>query len=76
MLPQVAENQRHHHYPKALAEMEQATREQRALYNFLRVKIMDPDEAYQQDDFALYPGWKEYLQTMDMLLALSRSQDT
>jgi len=56
--------------------MEQATREQRALYNFLRVKIMDPDEAYQQDDFALYPGWKEYLQTMDMLLTLSRSQDT
>jgi hypothetical protein len=74
MLPQVAENQRHHHYHKALAEMEQATREQRALYNFLRVKIMEPEEAYQQEDFALYPGWKEYLQAMDMLLALSRSQ--
>jgi hypothetical protein len=56
--------------------MEQATREQRALYNFLRVKIMYPDEAYQQDDFALYPGWREYLQAMDMLLALSTSQDT
>jgi hypothetical protein len=76
MLPQVSENQRHHHYGKALAEMEQATREQRALYNFLRVKIMYPDEAYQQDDFALYPGWKEYLRVMDMLLALSTSQDT
>lgn len=76
MFPHVAGNQRHHHYGRALAEMGQATREQRALYNFLRVKIMYPDEAYQQDDFALYPGWKEYLQAMDMLLALSTSQIT
>lgn len=73
MFPHIAGNQRHHHYGRALAEMEQATREQRALYNFLRVKVMYPDEAYQQDDFALYPGWKEYLQAMDMLLALSKS---
>ena len=71
MLPHVANNQRHHHYPKALAEMEQATREQRALYDFLRVKIMYPDEAFQPEDFALYPGWREYLQVMDMLLSLS-----
>jgi hypothetical protein len=73
MLPQIAGNQRHHHYGKALAEMEQATKEQRALYNFLRVKIMYPDEAFQKDDFALYSGWKEYLAAMDMLLALSTS---
>jgi len=73
MVPQVSGNQRHHHYGKALAEMEQATKEQRALYNFLRVKTMYPEEAFQQDDFALYPGWKEYLQAMDMLLALSKS---
>ena len=73
MLPHVAGNQRHHHYPKDLAEMEQATREQRALYDFLRVKIMYPDEAFQQDDFALYPGWREYLQVMGMLMSMSRS---
>lgn len=73
MLPQVARNQRHHYYNKALAEMEQATREQRALYNFLRVKIMHPDEPFQKDDFALYPGWREYLQAMDMILALSNN---
>ena len=76
MFPHIVGNQRHHHYGRDLAEMEQATREQRALYNFLRVKIMYPDEAYQKDDFALYPGWKEYLQAMDMLLALSTSQET
>ncbi len=72
MVPQVAESQRHHHYGKALAEMEQATREQRALYNFLRVKIMYPEESFRQEDFALYPGWREYLQALDMLLALSK----
>jgi hypothetical protein len=74
MLPQVSGDQRHHNFGRNLAQMEQATREQRALYNFLRVKVMYPDEAYQKDDFALFPGWKEYLQAMDMLLALSPSQ--
>lgn len=76
MLPQLSGNQRHHHYGKSLAEMEQATREQRALYNFLRVKIMYPDEAFQKEDFALYPGWREHLQAMDMLLALSKARET
>jgi hypothetical protein len=73
MVPQVARNQRHHHYGKALAEMEQSTREQRALYNFLRVKIKYPEEAFREEDFSLYPGWQEYLQAMDMLLTLSQS---
>jgi hypothetical protein len=73
MVPHVARNQRHHHYGKALAEMEQSTREQRALYNFLRVKIRYPEEAFRKEDFALYPGWKEYLQAMDMVLTLSQS---
>jgi hypothetical protein len=53
--------------------MEQATKEQRALYNFLRVKTLYPDEAFQRDDFALYPGWREYLAAMEMLLVLSQS---
>ncbi|MFX7858392.1 hypothetical protein ABTK38_22095, partial [Acinetobacter baumannii] len=61
----MARNERHHQYGKALAEMEQSTREQRALYNFLRAKIRYPDEAFLEDDFALYPGWREYLQAMD-----------
>jgi hypothetical protein len=73
MVPHVARNQRHHQYGKALAEMEQSTREQRALYNFLRAKIRYPDEAFLEDDFALYPGWREYLQAMDMILTLSQS---
>ena len=73
MVPQVARNQRHHHYGKALAEMPQSTREQRALYDFLRVKIRYPEEAFREEDFSLYPGWQEYLQAMDMLLTLSQS---
>ena len=73
MVPQVARNQRHHHYGKALAEMEQSTSEQRALYDFLRAKIGYPEEAFREEDFSLYPGWREYLQAMDMLLTLSQS---
>jgi len=70
MLPQVSKSQRHYHHQKSLAEMEQTTREQRALYNFLRLKTLYPDEAFNPDDFALYPGWREYLQSMDLLLTL------
>jgi hypothetical protein len=76
MTRQVAGGQRHYRYQKSLAEMEQTTREQRALYNFLRVKTLYPDEAFVKEDFALYPGWREYLQSMDMLLALSNSAES
>ncbi len=75
MIPQVSVGQRHFHYEKSLAEMEQASREQRALYDFLRVKTIYPDEAFKPDDFALYPGWREYLQAMDLLLALSKTRE-
>lgn len=73
MLPQVSKSQRHYRHEKSLAEMEQATREQRALYDFLRVKTIYPHEAFMEDDFALYPGWREYLQAMDMLLSMTKT---
>jgi len=73
MASHVARNQRHHHYHKSLAEMEQSTREQRALYDFLRVKTMYPEEPFRKDDFALYPGWREYLEAMDLIITLSTS---
>jgi hypothetical protein len=75
MLPRISTKERHYHYQKSLADMEQATREQRALYNFLRIKTLYPHETFNQDDFALYPGWREYLQCMDMLMAMSKAQD-
>lgn len=61
-----------HHFqaPASLADLEVATAEQRALYNFLRVKTLYPDESYQESDFALYPGWMEYLQAMDALVTM------
>lgn len=77
MTEQVTAGERHFKHPRSLAEVETATREQRALYDFLRVKTMYPDEAYNKDDFALYPGWLEYLQTMDMFLSSTQgSQET
>jgi hypothetical protein len=75
MLPRVAKNQQHQHYGTSLADMPQATREQRALYDFLRVKILYPDESCTMDDFALYPGWREYLESVDMLMTLQGAKD-
>ena len=75
MLPRVTKNQQHQSYQKSLAEMPQVTREQRALYDFLRVKIQYPNEAYHVDDFALYAGWREYLESMDMLMTLQGARD-
>jgi hypothetical protein len=75
MLPRVAKNQQHQHYERSLAEMSQATREQRALYDFLRAKILYPDESFNPEDFALYPGWREYLESVDMLMTLQGAKD-
>ena len=69
MASRVTFDERHFHHPLALAQINTATREQRALFNFLRVKTVYPDESFLLDDFALYPGWLEYLYAMDMLLS-------
>jgi hypothetical protein len=69
MASQVTSSERHFHHQQALAQINTATREQRALFNFLRVKTIYPDEPFNPDDFALYPGWLEYLYAMDMLLS-------
>jgi hypothetical protein len=71
----VQSSEHHFHEARSLAEIAQTTREQRALYNFLRAKVLYPDEAFNQDDFALYPGWREYLQAVDTLLGTEGSQD-
>lgn len=61
----------HRHFESStfLADMEFASSEQRALYNFLRVKTLHPEESYRAEDFALYPGWLEHLQMMDLAVS-------
>jgi hypothetical protein len=75
MTSQISTKQHHFQHPEALAKVKVTTREQRALYNFLRVKTMYPDEPFIKDDFALYPGWMEYIQAMDMLFPSGDTQD-
>ena len=75
MTSKIMSNQHHFQHPRSLAEIDTATREQRALFNFLRVKTMYPDEAFNKDDFAIYPGWLEYLQIMDMFLSATNTQE-
>ena len=76
MTSQIATDQHHFQHLRSLSEIETTTSEQRALYNFLRVKTMYPDETFNKDDFALYPGWQEYLQTMEMLASFSREPES
>jgi hypothetical protein len=76
MTLQIATDQHHFQHPRPLAEVETTTQEQRALYNFLRVKTMYPDETFNKDDFALYPGWLEYLQTMSMMASFGDEQES
>ena len=75
MAAQISSKQYHFQHPNALARVKVTTKEQRALYNFLRVKTMYPDEPFTEDDFALYPGWMEYIQAMDMLFSSNETQD-
>jgi len=72
---QVHRSEHHFREERSLAELPQATREQRALYNFLRVKVLHPDEKFNEGDFAPYPGWREYLQAMDMLLSVRGQEE-
>lgn len=66
-----------HHFrtPRSLAKIKEATREQRALYDFLRVKTICPDESFVSDDFAMYPGWREYLEAVNMLFSMNKSPE-
>ena len=74
MTANIVEEQHHFQYTKSLAEVETTTKEQRALFNFLRVKTIYPHESCNYDDFSIYPGWMEYLQTIDSLVTLNQAQ--
>lgn len=75
MTSHIAIENYHFQHPRSLAEVSVATREQRALYDFLRVKTMYPGESFIEDDFALYPGWREYIQAMDMLVTYGNTKE-
>jgi hypothetical protein len=55
-----------------------ATESQKALYQFLREKIDDPDKPFDATRYPIYPGWREYmdnLQTLrDLYIRLKKSQ--
>jgi hypothetical protein len=76
LVSQVMASEHHYHEPGSLAELEYVTREQRALYDFMRVKTIHPHETFKEEDFALYPGWREYLQAMDMLVSLAGTPES
>lgn len=75
MAARVHADQRHYQAPASLADLEVAAAEQRALYNFLRVKTIYPNETFRPNDFALHPGWMEYLQAMDVMVSLIAGEE-
>lgn len=75
MAQKIRASQQHYHYPGSLSDMAISTREQRALFNFLRVKTIYPEESFSRDDFAPYPGWQEYLQVTEMLVTLTKNEN-
>jgi hypothetical protein len=76
MTSQIATDQQHFQHPSPLADIETTTQEQRALFDFLRVKTMYPEETFREEDFSLYPGWFEYIQAMDMLVSFGEAQES
>ena len=51
-------------------EVGQATLDQKALYDFLRRKTENPVEEFDGPRYVEYSGWREYLQTIDVMRRL------
>ena len=61
---------RHNRSASDFGEVKQATDEQKELYLFLKRKAENPVEAFDQTTFREYSGWREYLQTIDVMRRL------
>ena len=62
----VRPNLKHHESRQPFNEVAIVSAEQDRLYSFLRT-LVDGRSARFEDDFSLYPGYREYLQTVDLL---------
>jgi hypothetical protein len=58
---------RHNNTSDDFAEAPFASTEQKALYNFLRKSVDDRAAKFDESAFGIYPGWREYLQTIGLL---------
>lgn len=56
-----------HRTSREFGEVDLASREQKELYELLRRRVDDPSAKFDQIACGLYPGWREYLQTIDLL---------
>jgi hypothetical protein len=61
---------RHNRSSSDFDELQQATIEQKELYSFLKRKAENHIEAFDQTTFREYSGWREYLQTIDVMRRL------
>lgn len=61
----------HHQNQQPLAEQPMATPGQVALYQLLKEKCLNADQGFVADDYPIYPGWREYLLTVNALVSIS-----
>lgn|GEM_PF-751283 len=52
------------------AEYADATAEQKELYAFVRKKADNPEEPFEPDRYPLWPGWRDYLATLNEVVRL------
>jgi hypothetical protein len=51
-------------------DLELATERQKALYKFLLEKAEDPNKPFDASLYTMYPGWREYLNNLNILRSL------
>jgi hypothetical protein len=55
--------------PLPFAQVEVATNEQKALYQFLLSKVSDPQTPFDPDAYPMTPGWLEFINNEEALIA-------
>lgn len=63
----VRRNLKHHESRDPFDLVEIVSSEQKKLYSFLRGLVENPAADFDDADFGIYPGYREYLQTLDLL---------
>ena len=58
---------KHHDSRQSFDEAAIVSAEQARLYSFLQRLVEDGSAHFEDQDFSLYPGYREYLQTVDLL---------
>lgn len=66
-------NLHRHHSPMPFVHIEEATTEQKALYQFVEDKIRNPREKFEAGKYPMYTGWKEFVKNEELLVRILKA---